>query len=108
MRSKLVSTRGRAVTRVDLAAAVYERAGVSRKEAHRFVALMLTEIAEALTRNESVKISAFGSFVVRSKRERLGRNPKTGVDAPIIARRVVVFKASRVLGLRLNNPPFGR
>jgi integration host factor subunit alpha len=64
--------------------------------------MMLAEIADALSRGENIKLSSFGTFLVRSKGERVGRNPKTGVEAPIAARRVVVFKASKILGSRLN------
>jgi integration host factor subunit alpha len=94
-----------AVTRTDLAAAVYRRAGVSRAGAYQFVAMVLTEILEALSRGDSVKLASFGSFVVRCKRERVGRNPKTGIEAPITARRVVVFKASTALRGRANRKP---
>jgi integration host factor subunit alpha len=73
-----------------------------RDEAHQLVAAMLTEILEALSRGENVKLSTFGTFVVRSKRERVGRNPKSKVEVSISARRAVVFKASRVLGARIN------
>jgi integration host factor subunit alpha len=66
------------------------------------VALMLNEIVDVLSRGESIKLSSFGTFVVRNKHERVGRNPKTGVETPIAARRVVVFKASRILSGRLN------
>lgn len=99
---KSTSLRAGSVRRVDLAAAVYARVGVSREEANHLVSMMLTEIVEALTRGEVVKLSTFGSFVARSKRERVGRNPRTGVEALIIARRVVVFKASRIVSNRLN------
>ncbi|WP_158816128.1 integration host factor subunit alpha [Methylocapsa sp. S129] len=104
MESKLVSPRARAVTRDDLASAVYGRVGASRAEAHALVDMMLAEIVDTLSRGENVKLSSFGAFFVRSKSERIGRNPKTGVEAPIAARRVVVFKASKILGGRLNGP----
>ena len=99
---KLISSRAVTVTRADLAAAVYQRTGVSREEAHRHVATFLAEIVETLSRGENIKLSAFGSFVLRAKRERVGRNPKTGVETPITARRVVVFKASRILIGQIN------
>ena len=102
MESRLVSPCARAVTRDDLASAVYRRVGASRAEAHALVDMMLAEIADALRRGENVKLSSFGTFLVRSKGERVGRNPKTGVEAPIAARRVVVFKASKILGSRPN------
>ena len=65
--------------------------------------MTLEEISDSLDRNEAVKLRAFGAFNVRSKRERVGRNPKTGVEAPIRPRRVVTFKPSPVLVARLNN-----
>jgi integration host factor subunit alpha len=92
---------GTAVTRVDLVEAVYRRVGLSRAESARLVELVLQEIADCLERGETVKLSAFGSFVVRSKGPRSGRNPKTGVEVPITPRRVMVFKASAVLRARL-------
>lgn len=92
----------RTVTRVDLAEAVYRRVGLSRKESATLVQLVLSELADALAAGETVKLSSFGSFVVRSKAERIGRNPKTGVEAPITQRRVMVFKPSSVLKARIN------
>jgi integration host factor subunit alpha len=68
--------------------------------------MTLEEIADAFTRGESVRLRSFGAFNVRSKRERIGRNPKTGIEAPIRPRRVVTFKASPVLIARANNMPF--
>jgi integration host factor subunit alpha len=103
MTSNFISSGQKAVTRAELAAAVYERVGVSREEARQLVAMTLAEITEALSRSENVKLSHFGAFVVRSKRERVGRNPKTGIEAPISARRVVVFKASRILCGRIRS-----
>jgi integration host factor subunit alpha len=86
---------------VDLVEAVYKRGGLSRAESARLVEVVLKEIADCLGRGEPVKLSAFGSFVVRSKGPRTGRNPKTGIEVPIAPRRVVVFKASDVLRKRL-------
>jgi len=92
---------GTAVTRLDLVEAVYRRVGLSRAESARLVEFVLQEIADWLGRGETVKLSAFGSFVVRSKGPRSGRNPKTGVEVPIGPRRVMVFKPSAVLIERL-------
>lgn len=92
----------RTVTRVDLAEAVYRRIGLSRKESAALVQSVLEEIATALVEGESVKLSSFGRFLVRAKSERIGRNPKTGVEAAITPRRVMVFKPSNVLKARLN------
>jgi integration host factor subunit alpha len=92
----------RTVTRVDLAEAVYRRIGLSRRESAALVQSVLDEIADALTAGESVKLSSFGRFLVRAKSQRIGRNPKTGVEAPITPRRVMVFKPSNVLKAKLN------
>jgi integration host factor subunit alpha len=90
------------LTRADLAEAVYKRIGLSRSESAALVELMLNEICAAVERGENVKLSSFGSFLVRSKGERIGRNPKTGIEVPITPRRVMVFKASNVLKARIN------
>lgn len=92
----------RTVTRADLYEAVYSRVGLSRTESAALVELILKEICDCLERGEIVKLSSFGSFLVRSKTERIGRNPKTGVEAPIKPRKVMVFKASNVLKARIN------
>ncbi len=91
------------VTRADLADAVYERVGLSRAESSEFVEIFLREISDAVARGENVKLSSFGSFVVRSKGERIGRNPKTGIEVPITPRRVMVFKPSNKLKARINH-----
>jgi integration host factor subunit alpha len=95
-------SRSRTLTRVDLAEAVYQRVGLSRKESAALVQAVLTELSDRLVAGESVKLSSFGSFVVRAKGERIGRNPKTGVEVPITQRRVMVFKPSNVLKARIN------
>ncbi|MGO9006847.1 MAG: integration host factor subunit alpha [Beijerinckiaceae bacterium] len=92
----------RTVTRVDLAEAVYQQVGLSRKESALLVETILGELTSALLTGDSVKLSSFGSFVIRHKGERIGRNPKTGVEVPITERRVLVFKPSNVLKARLN------
>jgi integration host factor subunit alpha len=91
------------VTRADLAESVYERVGLSRAESAELVEIFLREISDTIARGENVKLSSFGSFVVRSKGERIGRNPKTGVEVPITPRRVMVFKPSNILKARINN-----
>jgi integration host factor subunit alpha len=93
---------GRTVTRADLSEAVYQKVGLSRTESAELVELVLKHICECLTAGETVKLSSFGSFVVREKGERIGRNPKTGVEVPIEPRRVMVFKPSNVLKARIN------
>ena len=92
---------GTAVTRVDLIEAVYRTVGLSRAESARLVELVLQEITDCLNRGETVKLSSFGSFVVRHKGPRPGRNPKTGVEVTIPPQRAVVFKPSDVLRGRL-------
>jgi integration host factor subunit alpha len=90
------------LTRADLSEAVYKQIGLSRSESAALVELMLNEISAAVARGENVKLSSFGSFLVRSKGERIGRNPKTGIEVPITPRQVMVFKASNVLKSRIN------
>lgn len=94
--------KGNTVTRAQLAEAVYQEVGLSRNELADLVDTVLNEISDALTRGESVKVSSFGSFLVRMKGERIGRNPKTGEEVPIKPRRVLVFRASHVLKERVN------
>ena len=90
------------VTRADLTEAVYQEVGLSRNESAQLVESVLEEIASTLARGESVKVSSFGTFSVRDKAERIGRNPKTGEEVPILPRRVLVFRASHVLKDRIN------
>ncbi len=80
----------------------YQKVGLSRTESAAFVELVLKEITDCLERGETVKLSSFGSFVVRKKGERIGRNPKTGTEVPISPRRVMVFKPSAILKQRIN------
>jgi integration host factor subunit alpha len=93
---------GKTITRADLCEAVYQKVGLSRTESATFVELVLKEIADCLERGETVKLSSFGLFVVRQKGQRLGRNPRTGEEALIPPRRVVVFKPSDTLKQRIN------
>lgn len=90
------------VTRAQLSEAVYQQVGLSRNESADLVETVLDQIADALGRGDMVKISSFGSFAVRSKGQRIGRNPKTGEEVPILPRRVLVFRASHVLKNRIN------
>ena len=94
---------GKTVTRADLAEAVYRRLGLSRTESSAMVEMVLQEISNAITSGDSVKLSSFGSFVVREKGERIGRNPKTGREVPIPPRRVTVFKPSNIMKQRIND-----
>jgi integration host factor subunit alpha len=96
-----------AVTRANLIEAVYRRVGLSRAESARLVALVLKETTDCLERGETVKLSAFGSFVVRNKGPRPGRNPKTGVPVPIPPRMAVIFKPSTTLRDRLQERTAG-
>lgn len=93
---------GKTVTRADLCEAVYQRVGLSRTESAQLVEMVLDEISDSIIRGEAVKLSSFGSFIVRAKGERVGRNPKTGEEVPISPRRVMVFKPSNVLKQRIN------
>ncbi|GBU17161.1 MULTISPECIES: integration host factor subunit alpha [Methylobacterium] len=93
---------GRTVTRADLSEAVYQQVGLSRTESAALVETVLSEICTCLAQGETVKLSSFGSFVVRSKGQRVGRNPKTGVEVTIEPRQVMVFKPSNVLKARIN------
>ena len=96
---------GRTITRADLSESVFQEVGLSRNESSDLVETILAEVVEALARGESVKISSFGSFTVRDKGQRVGRNPKTGQDVPILPRRVLVFRASNVLKSLINGAP---
>ena len=93
---------GKTLTRVDLAEAVYRKVGLSRTESAELVEMLIDELIETLERGENVKLSGFGSFMLRDKAERIGRNPKTGVEVPIAPRRVMVFKPSPVMKNRMN------
>ncbi len=93
---------GRTVTRAHLTEAVYQEVGLSRNESAQLVESVLDAIASTLTRGESVKISSFGTYTVRDKAQRIGRNPKTGEEVPILPRRVLKFGASQVLKDRIN------
>jgi integration host factor subunit alpha len=93
---------GQTLTRADLSEAVYQEVGLSRHESAQLVETVLKHISDALTKGETVKISSFGSFSVRQKGQRIGRNPKTGAVVPILPRRVLVFRASHVLKNQIN------
>jgi integration host factor subunit alpha len=98
----------RTITRADLSEVVYQKVGLSRTESASLVELVLREIADSLSRGENVKLSSFGSFVVRQKGRRIGRNPKTGEEVPIEPRRVMVFKPSNILKSRINDRTDGK
>ena len=90
------------ITRADLADALYQKLGLSRSESADIVDSVFEEMSDGLIDGENVKISGFGSFVLRDKKERIGRNPKTGVEVPITPRRVLGFKASHILKNLMN------
>jgi integration host factor subunit alpha len=94
---------GHTVTRAQLAEAVYQEVGLSHNESAEFVESVIAEISNTLVRGEMVKISSFGSFAVRQKGQRIGRNPKTGQEVPISPRRVLVFRASQALKHQINS-----
>jgi integration host factor subunit alpha len=93
---------GKTLTRAQLGEAVYQEVGLSRNESAELLEAVLLEMSSALSRGETVKISSFGSFSIRQKGQRIGRNPKTGEEVPILPRRVLVFRPSQVLKSRIN------
>jgi integration host factor subunit alpha len=97
------------VTRAQLTETIYTEVGLSRNESADLLETVLKRMCEVLETGESVKISGFGTFSVRQKGRRIGRNPKTGVEVPIMPRRVLVFRPSQVLKAHVNHttPPAG-
>jgi integration host factor subunit alpha len=93
---------GRTVTRADLCEAVYQKVGLSRTESAELVEMFIEIMSNRIVAGEAVKLSSFGSFIVRSKGQRIGRNPKTGEEVPINPRKVLVFRASHVLKDKVN------
>tara|TARA_Y100001935_G_C16919568_1_gene320176 strand:+ start:152 stop:487 length:336 start_codon:yes stop_codon:yes gene_type:complete len=89
-------------TRSTLSEAVFKNVGLSRNESSALVDSVFNEILKSLIEGDDVKISSFGTFIVRNKKERIGRNPKTGEEVPITARSVVTFRASNVLKSKVN------
>ena len=94
------------VTKADIVEKVYETIGFSKKEACELVELVFNELKQTLQNGEKVKISGFGNFVVRGKNERIGRNPQTGEQIKISARRVLTFRPSQVLKAMLNGEEY--
>ena len=90
------------ITRAQLSEAVYQEVGFSRSESTELLESILKHISDSLAQGETVKISSFGTFSVRQKGERVGRNPKTGEEVPILPRKVLVFRPSQVLKNRIN------
>lgn len=90
-----------ALTKADLAEMLFDDLGLNKREAREIVEMFYTEISEALEKNDNVKISGFGNFELRDKKSRPGRNPKTGEEVAISARRVVTFKPGQKLRSRV-------
>ncbi len=95
------------VTRAHLAETIYTEVGLSRNKSADLLEAVLERLVSSLSEGESVKISGFGTFSVRQKGRRVGRNPKTGQEVPILPRRVLVFRPSQVLKARINGMPAG-
>jgi integration host factor subunit alpha len=93
---------GKTLTRADLAETVVQKVGLPRNESQDLVELVITVLSERLAEGEAVKLSSFGSFNIRQKGERVGRNPKTGQEVPITPRRVLVFRPSNIMKERIN------
>ncbi|MDC3264154.1 MAG: integration host factor subunit alpha [Porticoccaceae bacterium] len=92
-----------ALTKADLAEMLFDELGLNKREAKEIVEMFYSEISQALENNDSVKLSGFGNFELRDKNSRPGRNPKTGEEIPISARRVVTFKPGQKLKARVEN-----
>src|SRR4051812_24621110 len=96
------------LTRANLAESIYAQVGLSRNESSVLLETVLERIATTLEAGEAVKISAFGTFMVRQKGQRVGRNPKTGIEVPILPRKVLSFRPSQVLKARINGQTLPR
>ncbi|MEM1307251.1 MAG: integration host factor subunit alpha [Pseudomonadota bacterium] len=99
---------GKTLTRADLADAVVNKVGLPRNESQEMVETILNEIGSALASGDQVKLSSFGSFGIREKGERMGRNPKTGQEVPITPRKVLVFRPSAIMKTRINEGMLAR
>ena len=93
---------GQTVTRAHLGEAVYQEVGLSRNESMDLLEMVIDFMGDALVKGNTVKVSSFGSFSSRQKKQRIGRNPKTGEEVPILPRKVLVFRPSQVLKSRVN------
>ena len=93
---------GQTVTRAHLGEAVYQEVGLSRNESMDLLEMVIGFMGDALVKGKTVKVSSFGSFSSRQKKQRIGRNPKTGEEVPILPRKVLVFRPSQVLKSRVN------
>lgn len=90
------------MTKADIVEKVYQKIGFSKKEASELVEMLFGQLKETLQKGDKVKISGFGNFIVREKKSRIGRNPQTGDQITISARRVLTFRPSQVLKAILN------
>ena len=97
----MMTTPAGTLTRADLAETIHRQVGLSRADSGKIVEQILHDMCAALSNGENVKISGFGTFVLRDKGERVGRNPKTGVEVPIAPRRVLTFRASQMMRDRI-------
>ncbi len=93
---------GKTLTRADLAEALVRKVGLPRNESQELVELVLGQISGSLAAGDPVKLSSFGSFGLRQKGQRIGRNPKTGKEVPITPRRVLVFRPSNIMKDKIN------
>lgn len=98
----------RALTKADLAEVLFDKIGLTKREAKEMVEYFFEEIRFSLENGEPVKLSGFGNFDLRDKRERPGRNPKTGEEVNILARRVVTFKAGQKLKAQVEETSYGK
>lgn len=98
----MTKTEDKNITRAELAEAIYHEVGLSLNESAKLLDQVLEEVSLSLEQGNTVKLSSFGSFSVRSKKMRMGRNPKTGVDVPILPRRILSFRPSHILKKRVN------
>lgn len=96
------------LTRADLSAAVYTKIGLSLQECNALVDSVIEEVCTALEQGDTVKLSSFGTFSLRKKKQRMGRNPKTGVEVPITSRTVLSFNASNLLKGKVNGSLAGK
>ena len=92
-----------ALTKADMAEALFEELGLNKREAKELVELFFEEVRNALEQGQEVKLSGFGNFTLRNKNQRPGRNPKTGEEIPITARRVVTFRPGQKLKARVES-----
>ncbi len=99
---------GKTLTRMDLSEAVFREVGLSRNESAQLVEAVIQYMSDALVAGEQVKISSFGTFSVRAKKQRMGRNPKTGEEVPISPRRVLSFRPSHLMKERVADGNAGR